>query len=50
MGGSQNSGYIFWGVPIIRTMVFFESILGSPYFGKYHIQEFYTGIGLAHRV
>ena len=34
MGVSQNWGGTFFGVPIIRTIVFGGSILGSPYFGK----------------
>ena len=29
----KNRG-TFFGVPIIRTIVFWGSILGSPYFGK----------------
>ena len=33
MGVSQNYGYHF-GVPVIRTVVFWDLYWGSPYFGK----------------
>ena len=32
--GFSKLGVPFWGVPIIKTLVFWGSILGSPYFGK----------------
>ena len=32
--GFPKIGGAFLGVPIIRTIVFWGSILGSPYFGK----------------
>ena len=33
-GGFPKLGGTLLGVPIIRTIVFWGSILGSPYFGK----------------
>ena len=34
LGVSQNWGYLFGGVPIIRTIVYWGLYWGSPYFGK----------------
>ena len=34
MGVSQNEGYLFGGVPIVRTIICLGSILGYLKFGK----------------